>query len=524
MAKGKLIKIIGAAVAVIIVVGGGYAIYASSHNSNAKNNLVLAISSTPATMNPLYANSSSSLMVTDAIYEPVYNLNSNGTPEFNTLAQSITHSKDCKTYTLTLKSGLKWSDGQPLTANDIVFTFDSIMNQKNNALIVQTFIIDGKPVTAKVINDTTVQFSLPAPSLGFEQNLASLYPIPQHIYQNAKDLKTDPANNKPVGDGPYMFESEQAGSSVTLTKNPYFFGNKAKIDNVVYKVMPNANAETAALESGELSAGYLSQQLLKNPKIANNYDVNQFGSGLVNTIVFNFENKNLQNLKVRQAIAYALNRNDLTQAEYGDSKYVTPANSMFSPETQYYTNDVTTYNYDLSKAKELMAQSGAKNVTLRLSYAAGFKWAQDQALVIQQELAQIGITVKLEPIELNSFFQEIFTPGSTKYDLAINGYNMGQTPDGYSTIITTNGANNASNFSNAQIDQLCKEAQSATSETQRAQLYKEIQQQVAQQLPFYTINYPENIVGVSKNLGGVKEAQVVPISMFSNLGELYYKN
>ncbi|MGL4760881.1 MAG: ABC transporter substrate-binding protein [Sarcina sp.] len=524
MARGKISKIIGAVVIVAILAGGGYAVYANTHNNkaNENQNLVLSVSSTPPTMNPLYANSNSSLIVTDAMYEPVYNLGENGKIDFNGLASNITHSADAKTYTLTLKPNLKWSDGQPLTANDVVYTFDAIMNPKNNALLTQTFMIDGKAITAKAINSTTVEFTLPAPSLGFEQNLAQLYPIPEHIYKNVKDLKNAPENKKPVGDGPYKFESEQAGSTVTLVRNDNFYGEKAKVPNLVFKVIPNQNSGIAALESGQLSVGVLSEKLLDNKQVADNYNVEKFGSGLVNTVVFNFTNKNLQNLKVREAIAYALNKDELTKAEYGNSKYVTPANSVFSPETQYYTNDVESYNYDLAKAQELMKESGAKDVTLRLTYAAGFKWAQDEALVIQQNLGKIGIKVELEPIELNSFFQEIFTPHSTKYDLALNGYNMGTTPDGYSTVFTTNGANNASNFSNPEIDKLFKEAQTSTSPTQREKLYKEIQDKLSEQLPLYTINYPETILGVSKKLSGVKEANPTPIALMQNYGELYY--
>lgn len=526
MARGKLTKIIGGIVGIAIIAGIGYAVYrnANDKDKDANQNLILSLSSTPRTMNPLYANSNSSLVVTDAMYEPVYNIGVNGKIEFNGLAKSITHSEDAKTYTLTLKSGLKWSDGKPLTAKDVVFTFDAIMNPKNNALLTQTFMIDGKAIKAKVVNDTTVEFTLPAPSLGFEQNLAQLYPIPEHIYKNVTDLKNAPENNMPVGDGPYKFVSEQEGSMVTLVRNDDFYGEKANISNLIFKVIPNENAGIAALESGELSVGSLSEKLLENQKISDNYNVEKFGSGLVNTVIFNFTNKDLQNLKVRQAIAYALNREELTKAEYGNSKYVEPANSVFSPETQYYTNDVDTYNYNLEKAQNLMKESGVKDLTLRLAYAAGFKWAQDQALVIQQELGKIGIKVELEPVELNSFFQEIFTPHSDKYDLAINGYNMGTTPDGYSTVFTTDGANNASNFSNPEIDELFKQAQTSTSEAQREELYKEIQNKLSEELPLYTINYPETILGVSKKLSGVKEAVPTPIALMQNFGALYYNN
>lgn len=524
--KKKYIVGILCAVVGCLICWGGYEAYATGHNNSQSqsNSLVLSIPSTPPTMNPVYANSNSSLMVTDALYEPLYTFNQNGSITYSGLAKSITASNDYKTYTVTLKPDLKWSDGKPLTAKDVAFTFNAIMNPKENALITQTFMINDKPITCKVINDSTIEFNLPQASLGFEANLSQLYPIPEHIYKGSTDIKASSENKTPVGDGPYKFKSEEAGSTVTLTRNPYFYGNKAKIENVVFRVIPNNNSGLAALESGQLSAGILSEKLLDNPKIKDNYNASKFGSGLVNSIVFNFNNKALNNLKVREAISYALNREDLTKAEYGNSKYVTPAYSVFSPETQYYTSDVTKYDYNLDKAKELMKESGESNVTLRLAYAAGFQWAQNQAVLIQQELGKIGIKVELEPVALDAFFQEIFSPNSNKYDMAINGYNMGTTPGGYSIVFTAHGANNASNFNNPEIDKLFKEASESTDPTQRADLYKQIQQELSKDIPVYTINYPETILGVSNKLGGVEEAVPTPISLFSNLGALYYKN
>lgn len=520
--KKKYIVGILCAVAACLIGWGGYEAYASTGSKGQSNTLVFSIPSTPPTMNPIYANSDSSLMVTDALYEPLYTFNQNGSITYNGVAESITPSNDYKTYTVKLKPNLKWSDGQSLTAKDVVFTFNTIMNPKNNALIRQTFMVDNKPVTCKAINDDTIEFNLPQVSLGFEANLSQLYPIPEHIYKDSTDIKNSSANKNPVGDGPYKFESEEAGTTVTLVKNPYFYGEKAKTDKVVFRVISNNESGIAALESNQLSAGILSEKLLENPKIKANYNVTNFGSGLVNNIIFNFENKDLDNLKVREAISYALNRKALTEAEYGNSKYVKPAYSVFSPETQYYTNDVTKYDYNLEKAKELIKESGKSNFTLKLIYASGFEWAKNQAVLIQQELGKIGIKVEIQAVALNAFFQEISTPNN-KYDIAVNGYNMGITPDSYSTIFTTGGANNSAKFNNVKIDKLFKEASESTNPNERAELYKEIQQELSKDIPLYTINYPETILGVSNKLGGVKEAVPTPISLFSNLGALYYK-
>ena len=161
MSKGKIIGII---IAAVVIVGGigAATVHAESKgtSSQEKNQIVVALPSAPLTMNPMYANIRSSQAVSSALYENLFNISNNGTIEYNGLAKSLTHSADCKTYTLTLKPNLKWSDGKPLTASDVVFTFNQIMNTKQNALDTQSFIIDNKPVTCKEINSTTVQFNL----------------------------------------------------------------------------------------------------------------------------------------------------------------------------------------------------------------------------------------------------------------------------------------------------------------------------------------------------------------------------
>lgn len=487
-----------------------------------KDTLVVALPSAPLTMNPMYANIRSSQAVTNTLYENLYNIGSNGEIQYTGLAKSLTHSPDCKTYTLTLKPGLKWSDGKPLTASDVVFTFNQIMNTKQNALDTQSFIIDNKPVTCKEINSTTVQFNLPAPALGFKYNLVSLTPIPEHIYKGIADIQTAKENNDPVGDGPYKFVSEVKGSLINLERNPYFEGQPAKIQNLDFRIIPDNTADIAALKSGEVDVSLISGKEIDTLK--NQFNFQTFASGLVNHMTFNLKDPVLKNIKVREAIAYALNRNDLIVASSTSMKYAEPAYSTFAPETEDYTTDVTKYDQNINKAKELLAQSGEKNITLKLAYGTGVEGMKEEAQVIQQELEAVGINVEIMPMDTNAFYTDLLSTTSTTFDLGLNRYNMGNDPDSYAQEFVTGQADNCSKISNKEIDQLFAKAQISTNVQERASIFKEIQQKLSEQLPIYTISYPDAIIATRKGIDGISEAQLAPMIMFNNFGALYYDN
>lgn len=521
MKKGKIIGIVIAAVVIASGVGA-IAVHAKENNTNSQNQLVVALPSAPLTLNPMYANIRSSQTVSCALYENLYNIAQNGEIEYTGLAKSLTHSNDCKTYTLTLKANLKWSDGKPLTANDVVFTFDQIMNASQNALDTQSFIINNKPVTCKEINSTTVQFDLPTSTLGFKYDLSSLIPIPEHIYKGVANIQTDKANQKPVGDGPYKFVSEVKDSVIKLERNPYFEGTPAKIENLDFMIVPNSSSELAALKSGQVDIAMISPHEI--PEVNNDFNIQSFSSGLVNHMTFNFNNKALKNIKVRQAIAYALNRNDLILASASSTKYAPVAYSTFAPQTASYTSDVTKYDQNIEKAKQLLKESGEQNLTLKLAYPTSVQGMKQEAPVIEQELSKLGIKVELMPMDTNAFYTDLLNQKNTTFDLGLNRYVMGNNPDSYSSEFVTGQADNCSKISNKEIDELFAKASTITNQQQRDAIFKEIQQKLSEQLPIYTISYPDTIIATKKGIEGINEAQLTPMIMFYNFGNLYYSN
>lgn len=156
---------------------------AKSDTPKEGGSLIIGITSgDPLAVNPLYASDRTTLTIMQALYAPLYSFN-DGKIEWG-LAESLTPSADNLSYTLTLKPNLKWQDGQPLTADDVVFTFNKLLEEKQHSFFRSMFTYGGKPVAVSKVDDRTVKFTLPQVSAAFTGTLVQIYPIPQHVFAN----------------------------------------------------------------------------------------------------------------------------------------------------------------------------------------------------------------------------------------------------------------------------------------------------------------------------------------------------
>ena len=183
---------------------------AKSDAPKAGGSLIIGITSgDPLAVNPLYASDRTTLTIMQALYAPLYSIN-NGKIEWG-LAESLTPSADNLSYTLTLKPNLKWQDGQPLTADDVVFTFNKLLDAKQHSFFRSMFTYGDKPVQVSKVDDRTVKFTLPQVSAAFTGTLVQIYPIPQHVFASEGDLEKSSKNDAPVGSGPFKFKEYRAG-------------------------------------------------------------------------------------------------------------------------------------------------------------------------------------------------------------------------------------------------------------------------------------------------------------------------
>lgn len=480
---------------------------------------ILGIGSDPNVMNPLYAGDRVTMTINNALFSPLYVTDSEGTTFY--LAESITPSEDFLKYTLKLKEGLKWHDGEDLNADDIVFTMNSTTDENQKANSRGSFVIAGKPVEAKKIDELTVEFTLPEISVPFMGSLGGLRPIPQHIFEGEADLAKSTKNLEPIGSGPFKFKEFKSGEKVELVRFDEYFDGVANLDSIVYRVIADPNTANTALMNGELSARYITVSDVEKFDSNEDFNVVTYKEGMLNNMVFRLTNKDLQNNDVRKAIAYGINKAELISGVYLSEEYAEKAHSIFVPTTSFYTDDVEKYDYDVDKAKELLKDAGVENLKLRLAYINSSKENEGFGLIMQQQLKEIGVEIELIAMERGAFYDKLLDASNPDFDLAFNGFVMGMEPNGYKPLFLEGNMNNFMGYVNKNLDTTWESGVVETDESKRSEIYQSIQKQLIDDMVVYPIAYPMSIVAVNNKIGGVEEAIPSPIFMFRDLSKLY---
>ncbi|WP_336789136.1 ABC transporter substrate-binding protein [Paenibacillus sp. MMO-177] len=496
---------------------------AAAEQAKDGGNLILGVQADPVVLNPIYAGDRVSLTIDQALYAPLFQVN-NGKKTFY-LADSLEPSADNLTYTLKLKSGLTWHDGQPLTADDVVFTFDTILDEKQNSFFRENLIINGKPIKAVKVDDTTVEFQLPQVNPAFEATLVQLTPIPKHIFEGEANIEKSTKNNAPVGSGAFKFKEYKTGEYVTLERFDNYFGGKPHLDSITYRIAKDSNAANLALQNGEINVKYLDPQDVSTIESTGNFDIQAYSEGRLAYLLFNEDSDTgaLKKKEVRQAISYALNRDELIQTVYGSSEYADPAKSFVTPDGLFQTNDVPSFDNDVNKAKELLASAGESNLKLRFIVSSGNKAQEAAALYIQQKLKAVGITVELQSMDASAYGQKFTDLKSKDYELSYAGYIMGYDPDAYRILYTTGSNSNYARYSNPEVDKLFEQGAGEADATKRGEAYQQLQKIIADDAVIYPVGYTKTIVAIDKRFGGLNEAVLKPVVIFEDPSKLYMK-
>lgn len=483
---------------------------------------VLGIGSDPSIVNPLYANDRVSLTLTHILYDNVYNVKK-GEIIYDGLAESMTPSDDNLTYTLKLKENLKWHDGEAITADDLIYTYDVVLDEKQQTKGHSDLMNNDKPIAYKKVDDLTVEFKLEKPDATFIQGLAGIVPVPKHIFEGEADLAKSEKNKNPIGSGSFKFREHKTGELYQVERFDDYHGDVAKLDGIAFKVIPDANAQNLALENGEISASYVKSQNVDKFKDNDKFETYTFSEGMVDTIFFRVSNPKMQDKNLRQAISYAIDKNKLIQGAYNGEEYATAAYSPFSLETQFVTDDVEKYDYNVEKAKELVKDVKKEDLNLRLMYTSGSPATEKEALLIQEMLKEIGVNLELLPMERATFIEKLLDPKNQDFEMAINGYVMGDNPDSYGYLFKTGSAENFSGYSNEEIDKLFAEGKTEMDEAKRSEIYKKIQQILVDDAVQYSLVNTKSIIAANSEFGNIEEATPAPIYMLQYYNKITKK-
>jgi ABC-type dipeptide transport system, periplasmic component len=484
--------------------------------------ITVAVPGDPLVLNPNYASDRVTLTIQQALYSPLFYIN--GRKVTPALADKLTASKDQLKYTLTLKKNLKWSDGKDLTANDIVFTLNAILDAKQNSDLRGNFVFNNEPVKAAALNKNTVVFTLPTVAPAFQLSLEQLYPIPQHVFQNVSNIQKSTKNNSPVGSGPYKFVTYKSGQYLETTRNNYFFGGKAHLDKVIFRIAKDQNAANLALKNGSVQLKAVQPADVKNITGKGNIQVVSYPEYRLSYAAFNENVPAFKNKVFRQALSYALNRQDVINAAYGSGKYGVPASSIFTADVKFQNTNVQTYPYNLSKAKQLLSQSKVNTKQpLSIIYLNNNPAQESIALYFQQQFKSIGLNLQLKPTDPTALNNITLDRKSKAYGILLNGYIMGPEADVYKVLYQSDSPYNYANYHNANLDKLWNSAAVETNSSKRAVYYNQIQKQIADDAVIYPISYDDALFAINKEYGGISAAKPQPVTIFRDLSKLYLK-
>lgn len=444
-------------------------------------------------------------------------------------------SADGKTITYHLRSGATFSDGHPLTAEDVVFTWQQVMNPKNN---VPYHFPNDQAVSVVAKDAHTLVVRLREPSAPFVVdfmrcgNQGAI--LPKHLLAGQADLNRNPYNLKPVGSGPFIVDSYQPGVGIEMSANPRYWAGKPKLDRISYRIMPSENTLLVSLQTHEIDFYFgAPEQQFKPLHALEGIHVTAVPFQQFEQLAFNTRRAPFNDLAVRRAAAYAIDWDGIARTVYLDIDIPAPGDVF--PKSWAFDPTTPRYVRDLAKALALLDAAGWKlgadgirekngqRLAADISTVNGVLVRQSAEVIIQQELREAGFEIQVRNAPASLLFQSLQTGGilaSGKFDMAIYAWTKFPDPDDTETIgpnrIPPAGAN-YSGLRDPEIGRLQLAGTRVYEREKRKPIYAKLEHRIQEVLPYQTMVWRANINAFNEDLQNFKPAPAV--SDFWNVAE-----
>jgi peptide/nickel transport system substrate-binding protein len=487
------------------------------------------------------------------------------------LAESWTASKDGRQYTLHLRPGIRFSDGQPFDADDVVFSFQVYLDEKIHSAQRDLLSARGQRITVQKLDPHTVLFKLAQPDAAAERLFDGVAMLPRHLLQKAYQdgtlaqawsLATPP--DQIAGLGPFRLKEYVAGQRVTLERNPYYWkadaeGNRLPyLDDLTFLVVASEDAEAIRFQSGDTDViSRLNSEnyaLLAKDQELRGYRLEDLGPGLeYNFVLFNLNDDTagrlpdvarkqswFRDVKFRQAVSAAIDRAGIVRLVYQGRgaplwTQVTPGNKL------WLNSRIPRPPQSLSRARELLQSAGfnwskedklqdrsGQIVEFSILSSSSNSQRMQIANIIQQDLAKLGMQVSVAPLEFRTFVQRVTE--THEYEAAVMGLLSGDVdPNPEMNVWMSSGATHLWNLGEKQpattweadIDKLMEQQAVTLNFQERKKLYDRVQEIVAEQLPLICVASPNILVGSKKGLGNFRPA-ILDHYTLHNVEELFW--
>ena len=416
------------------------------------------------------------------------------------LAETWDYDEQTYTYTFHLREGVKWHDGEPFTADDVKFTIEAIMDPENGSENAPNYE-DVEEIT--IIDAQTVAFRLAEPNVAFLEYM-TMGILPQHLLAG-QDMQESDFFRSPVGTGPYKLESWDAGQSIVLVKNEDYYLGAPKIDRVIFKIVPDDNAQAVQLQSGELDLALLDPKNAQNFAGVDGYTCYDMTTADYRGILFNFANDYwTANRDIIPAICYAIDRQAIV-----DSVLLGEGMPAYGPLQRNIYNDesVEHYDYNPDKARAILEDAGCtlgadgyytrggEQLAFTISVMSGEQDRIDIAQAAAQQIREIGINCTVEiPAQMDWGGQMACLIGwGSPFDADDHTYKVFGTDKGA----------NYSSYSNAAVDEALTKARQSDDPAVRKAYYADFQQALAADPAYAFICYIDANYVAKSNIKGI---------------------
>ena len=464
--------------------------------------LTVAADSEPRNLNPAIVASNGVFFLSSKIVEPLAEASYDGEDGLDgRLATAWQGSDDGLTVTFKLRDGVKWHDGKPFTSADVAFSALEVWKPLQN--LGRIVFKDLEAVDTPDALTAVFRFVKPTPFQLIKNALPALTSVvPKHVYEGT-DISANPANNVPVGTGPFKLAEHKPGEYYRLARNAdYWRKEEPYLDEIVYQVLPDRAAAAGALEADEIQlAAFSAVPLADLDRISKVEGIEVITKGYESltyqlVVEINHRRKELADLKVRKAIAHAIDRDFVVESVF--LGYAKPASGPVPQnDKQFYTADVPIYPFDVAKANALLDEAGYKRdgdgtrFKVKLLPAPYFNETRQFGDYLRQALAAVGIDAEIVNNDAAAHQKAVYTDHA--FDLAVAPPVFRGDPAISTTILVQSGIadgvpfSNQGGYANPQLDALIAKAAETLDTAKRTELYKDFQKLVAADLPLINV-------------------------------------
>ena len=481
-----------------------------------RDTFTMAISYMPSSLSPISNGSDDYTTMTRPIFDKLFIENNDGGIDYY-LADDLKISEDGLTYTLHLNDKATWSDGTPVTTKDIEFTF-----AYSNAKYGYNYYlrVNGVEGTYNIIDDKTIELTIPEAYNYYIATLSGMPIFPSHEFESAELLAKDQSyftSADMVTSGAYTIKEINADSVVYQAREDYYRGTPS-VKYVVLKVIGDGSTKAIAFENGEIDYMRITtvEELEKYSAQSDKYNIYTISESRLNYLQVNpFGPAQLTDAQ-REALFYAINGDEVIMGAYGTTDLAQNPNSLLVPDQALYSANTADYVYDLEKAKTLANESGLAGMTLTYIYNADRANMEAVAVVLQAQLAQIGVNLKIEGMDSSSFFPRFFAASSygfngqeTTWDLGTNGWDSMRGSTLYQAYSYLNQKDDAWGLTPT-CGELTVKVNTTTDIAEAKALSEELVDLALAQHRIYPLTYTNYVMVAQKYVTGLDKCPIVP--------------